>query len=603
VSPKDLHTLSPNQLLVVIDGSSYLFRAFYAPHLNKLTAPGGAPSGAIYGVLTMLQRLEKLLPIHQQGGINAGGQSISACFVMDEKGGSFRNQLYPEYKANRQAPPESLVAQIEPLKNIIRALGWPLLSKVGMEADDLIATLVAHAKAEGKYSVIVTGDKDLAQLVDDHCFILDTMKDEWLDAEGVARKFGVSPTQIIDYLTLIGDTSDNVPGVNKVGPKTAVKWLSEWGYLDAIVANAPTMSGAVGEHLREALSWLPLSKQLITLIHDVPLPEDFSPTFQPMQTQAVRDFYTQWGFKRLLADLDKTSPSLAPPAPSTDINTTVSNDSHTDLFGNALSPLPSHPATPADSLPRLDPSSFVCINHPRALTAWLDKARGASMLAIDTETTGLNPHLADLVGISLAYDGNNACYLPLGHLQPDRPQLTLAEVVEHLAPLLADPTQAKCGHNLRFDRILLARHGMHLGGELHDTALASFTLNPTDRHSLEAVAHRWLGLGGISFDTLIAQSTVKKNIAGVSIVATTIYTCEDAALTWRCAAHAKTLLTNQPRLSTVYALECQVSEVLFGMEKKWYSHRGANPQRLRHRARSTVPNLGESRPGLGRGAL
>lgn len=551
-----LKNIPPEKLFVVIDGSSYLFRAFYAPHLNALTATDGSPSGAIYGVLTMLKRLESLLPIHHQGGINAGGVSISACFVMDEKGGSFRNELYPEYKAQRGAPPDELISQIAPLKQIIRELGWSLLSQVGFEADDLIATLVAKAKAQGKISVIVTGDKDLAQLIDDQVYLLDTMKDEWLDREGVIKKFGVPPELIVDYLTLIGDASDNVPGVNKVGAKTAVKWLSEWGTLDNIMQHADQFSGVVGENLRQALPWLPTARRLITLLSDVALPEHFSPTFSPMNTVALSESYSRWGFKKMLTDITRLATINASNASSSSLAS-----SNTNLFGEHAAAI-----SPVHDLPRLATDHFICLNDEASLISWLSAINETTLLAIDTETTGLNPLQDDLVGISLCYDGVHAVYIPLAHVEADRPQLPLSQVAKHLAPIFANPNIPKCGHNLRFDRLVLSRVGLNLQGIKHDSALASFVLEGHEKHRLEEVAKRWIGLGGMSFETIVAQSRLKNNIAGAPIAEVTQYACEDAALTWRCIKHAEVLLSNFPKISDVYQLDIHVSDVLFDME-------------------------------------
>ncbi|MCJ7838133.1 MAG: DNA polymerase I, partial [Burkholderiales bacterium] len=391
--------------LLLVDGSSYLYRAFHA--LPDLRNARGEPTGAIYGVLNMLRRLASDYK-----------PDYLAC-VFDAKGKTFRDDWYAEYKANRPAMPEDLVRQIEPLHQAVAALGWPLLMIDGVEADDVIGTLARQAAEAGMRCVVSTGDKDLTQLVNENVTLINTMNNERLDEAGVEAKFGVPPRLILDYLTLVGDSVDNVPGVDKVGPKTAVKWLSKYGSLDEVVAHAQDIAGVVGENLRRALPWLPQAKKLLTVYCDVPLPvkpEDLLP--QPQAEAEVTDLFQRFGFKSWLKDA--AQPGTAPAAaPATE---------------------PAH--SPMEPVER----RYETILDERQVAEWLKVLDGAALVAFDTETTGLDPLTAQLVGMSFCAEPGRAGYLPLAHNYAGAPQqLGVARALDLLRPWLEDAARPKLG--------------------------------------------------------------------------------------------------------------------------------------------------------------
>jgi len=465
VNQNDIKALPPERLFVVIDGSSYLFRAFYSPNLKELTSPEGDPSGAIYGVLNMLTRLSNIFPI-----LNSQNKQCYSAIVFDAKGGSFRNQLYSEYKANRGEPPESLISQIEPLHKIITALGWKLLSIAGVEADDVIASLVKQAKINNISSVIVTGDKDFAQLVDQQVYLFDSMKNYWIDTQAVNKKFGVMPNQILDYLSLIGDSSDNVPGVDKVGPKTAVKWLSEYGNLANIIENSNEIGGVVGENLRATINKFPLIQQLIALKDDVDIKLEFKDlkVDQPDNNE-LNQWYSKFGFKKFLAELQ--SPSLEITQIKPDIQQNQSNDQ--SLIQSKLTTINQNHnkenqpiAEKIKELTQKHHYQFTTITNIEQLQSWLNQITPSSLVAIDTETTGLKIREHELVGISLAISAANAIYIPItyqNHANTATLQnLSINDVAKALAPILYNPQIKKCGHNIKFDRHFLAKYGLNL---------------------------------------------------------------------------------------------------------------------------------------------
>ncbi|MDR1850198.1 MAG: DNA polymerase I, partial [Zoogloeaceae bacterium] len=404
-------------LLLLVDGSSYLYRAFHA--LPDLKNREGFPTGALKGVLAMLRRLTD--------DFKAEYQAV----VFDAKGKTFRNDWYPDYKAHRPPMPEELARQIPPLHEAIRALGWPLLSVEGVEADDVIGTLTRMAEAGGLETLISTGDKDIAQLVTPRTRLINTMSNEMLDEAGVFAKFGVPPERIVDYLALVGDTSDNVPGVAKCGPKTAAKWLAEFGNLDAIIAHADSISGAVGEHLRAHLDFLPLGKKLVTLNQQVPdLPAIETLRRQPPDTETLREFYARYEFrawqKELAGEANETGRFRATPARP-----------------------PANPSASAETQAIVDDGShraaYETIQTEADLERWLQKIAAASWVALDTETTGLDPFAARLVGISLAVAPREACYIPLAHQGLDVFQLPLETTLARLKPWLESEKPQKIG--------------------------------------------------------------------------------------------------------------------------------------------------------------
>ena len=527
--------------LLLVDGSSYLYRAFHA--LPDLRTSTGEATGAIRGVLSMLRVLE------------ADYKSDFRAVVFDAKGKTFRDDWYPEYKAHRPSMPEDLVAQIEPLHQCIRAAGWPLLMIAGVEADDVIGTLSQQATRAGIDCVISTGDKDLAQLVNPHVTLVNTMSNEVLDEAGVKAKFGVPPERIVDYLALVGDTSDGVPGVSKVGPKTAIKWLDAYGSLDAIVAHAADIGGAVGENLRQHLDFLPLGVKLVTVACDVPLPlavTDLAP--QAADKEKLAELYTRLEFKGWLRDLKEGRTAAAGTAGG--------------------SPVPALP-TPAASV-EPDRSGYQCILDAALLQAWLARLDAAGLVSLDTETTGLDPMLARLVGISFAIaDGAglsakvHAAYLPLGHSYAGAPtQLPFAETLAELKPWLESARHAKLGQHLKYDRHVFANHGLRLAGIVEDTLLQSYVLESDKPHDLGSLAARHCGLSTISYDAVTGKGANRISFAQVEVARAAEYAAEDADVTLRVHQVLRPQLAAEPELESLYRdLELPVAEVLFRIER------------------------------------
>ncbi|HEX9194401.1 MAG TPA: 5'-3' exonuclease H3TH domain-containing protein, partial [Azonexus sp.] len=444
-----------------MDGSSYLYRAFHA--LPDLRNSAGEPTNAIKGVLSMLHKLRKDY-----------AADYIAC-VFDAKGKTFRDELYPAYKEHRPPMPDDLASQIEPLHEAIRAEGWPLVVIDGVEADDVIGTLVRHATQKGIRSVVSTGDKDMAQLVDDHVTLVNTMSAETLDVPGVSAKFGVPPERIIDYLTLVGDAVDNVPGVAKCGPKTAVKWLTEYGTLDDLVAHADEIKGVVGDNLRAARDWLPQARVLITIKTDVALPFDFEDlVLKPRDIETLRSLFERYQFRTWLRELDAAA-TASPEPPEQD-----SSGDHRTGYDTILSEA------------RLD--------------AWIAKLEAAPAFALDTETTSLDAMQAELVGMSFATAHGEAAYLPLAHHYAGAPaQLHRAAALAKLKPLLESPEPKIIGQHLKYDRHIFANYGITLGGVTDDTLLQSYVLEAHQSHELGNLAARHLGLATISYDDVTGK--------------------------------------------------------------------------------------------------
>ncbi|MCX7166037.1 MAG: DNA polymerase I [Rhodocyclales bacterium] len=524
--------------LLLVDGSSYLYRAFHA--LPDLRNAAGEPTGAIRGVLSMLRVLE------------TDYKSDFRAVVFDARGKTFRDDWYPAYKAHRPSMPEDLAAQVEPLHECIRAAGWPLLMIGGVEADDVIGTLSRQAAAAGIDCVISTGDKDLAQLVDQHVTLVNTMSNETLDPAGVKTKFGVPPERIVDYLALVGDTSDGVPGVSKVGPKTAVKWLDAYGSLDAIVAHANEIGGAVGENLRKHLDFLPLGVKLVTVVCDVPLPQavtDLAPLAP--DTAKLAELYARLEFKGWLRELSGEKP--APQARNQ----------------NAVLPAPTL-ETAAHVEP--DRSGYECIIEPSQLDAWLARLDTATLVSLDTETTGLDPMQARLVGISFAIaegDVVHAAYLPLGHCYAGAPmQLPFAETLARLKPWLESARHAKLGQHLKYDRHIFANHGVELRGIIEDTLLQSYVLESDKPHDLGSLAARHCGLKTISYDAVTGKGANRISFAQVEVARAAEYAAEDADVTLRVHQVLRPQLAAEPQLESLYRdLELPVAEVLFRIER------------------------------------
>jgi DNA polymerase-1 len=487
--------------LLLVDGSSYLYRAFHA--LPDLRNKEGAPTGALYGIINMLRRLRSDFPA-----------AYIAC-VFDAKGKTFRDDLYAEYKAQRASMPEDLARQVEPIHEAVRAMGWPLIMVEGVEADDVIGTLAVEAVKHGMKTVVSTGDKDLAQLVNDDVMLINTMSNERLDREGVLAKFGVPPERIVDYLTLIGDTVDNVPGVSKVGPKTAVKWLTQYGTLDGIVENAASIGGAVGENLRNALDWLPQAKVLITVKtdcdldgHMVSIPESL--LAQEQDPAKMIDLYARFGFKTWLREATAASAEevAATAAPA---------DAQTGLFDA--------PAAPAEQ-------RYETILTEADLDRWMVTIDAAALTSLDTETTSLVPLQAQLVGISLCCEPGVAAYIPVAHRYPDAPaQLSREFVLGKMQAWLEDSSKPKVGQNLKYDSHIFANHGIVLRGIAHDTMLQSYVFESHRSHDMDSLALRHLGRTTITFQEICGKGASQICFDQVGITRATEYAAEDADIT------------------------------------------------------------------------
>ena len=522
----------PPRPLLLVDGSSYLYRAFHA--LPDLRNGRGEATGAIYGVLAMLRRLA------------ADHKAAAKACVFDAKGRTFRDDLFPDYKAHRAPMPDDLAAQIAPLCEAVAALGWPVIAIEGVEADDVIATLARAAAKRGMHCVISTGDKDLAQLVDDRITLVNTMSNEKLDIEGVKRKFGVPPGLIVDYLTLIGDTVDNVPGVEKVGPKTAAKWIDQYGSLDGVVAHAAEIPGVAGENLRKALDWLPQARALLTVKDDVELPvtlEDLARDgYDP---DRLRELLARFGFRTWLKELDGGAP--AGPRPEQAHAASVAS------------------MAPAAQVARRNYSMIADESALRALIARLDEAE---LVGFDTETTGLEPMIARLVGMSFALE-RDAYYLPLAHEYPGAPEpFGVERALGLLRPWLENPARRKAGQNLKFDAHILANHGVDLRGIAHDTLLESYVYEVHERHDLDSLARRHLGWETISYDDVTGKGASRIPFSAVDVKRATEYAAEDAdcALAVHHVLHPR-LAADEKLLYVYQEIELPVLPVLLAMER------------------------------------
>jgi len=516
------------ETLLLVDGSSYLYRAFHA--LPDLRNRAGEPTGALYGVINMLRRLRREVPA-----------DYVAC-VFDAKGKTFRDALYPEYKAHRPAMPEELAAQIEPLHETVRALGWPLLMVDGVEADDVIGTLARQAEAQGLRTLISSGDKDLCQLVSPHIIVIDTMSNKTYDPAGVAEKFGVPPERVLDWLTLVGDAVDNVPGVDKVGPKTASKWLAEYGSLEALMARAGEIRGVVGDNLRRALDWLPRGRELLAVRTDVELPvgpRDLH--WRPEDRERLIALFTRYGFRSWLGEL--AAPPADHPSPTAEVE-------GGETAGRGL-------------------RRYETLLDEEALSRWLAKIESAELTCLDTETTSLDPMRARLVGMSFSVASGEAAYLPLAHRYAGAPgQLPLDAVLARLKPWLEDPARPKVGQNLKYDWHVLMNHGVVLAGIAHDTLLQSYVLEAHERHDMDSLAERHLHETTVKYEEVCGKGAGQIGFDQVDLARATEYAAEDADITLRLHRTLHPRVQAEPGLDFVYArIEMPLLPVLARMER------------------------------------
>jgi DNA polymerase-1 len=519
--------------LVLVDGSSYLYRAFHA--LPDLRNRQGEPTGAVYGVINMLRRLQK------------DTQADYFACIFDAKGKTFRDDAYPQYKATRTPMPDELGAQIGPLKEAIGALGWPLLEIPGVEADDVIGTLAKEAERDGLKVVVSTGDKDMAQLVNPRVTLVNTMSNETLDEAGVQKKFGVAPERFVDYLTLIGDSIDNVPGVDKVGPKTAVKWLTQYGTLEGVMAHAQEISGMAGENLRKVRDWLPQARGLLTIKCDVPLP--VKPTelaLKPRDTARLATLFDRFEFKTWRRELD---------APATE-----------EGAADAAATAPAAPAAPMQTTERCD---YEMVLTEEQLNAWALRLEGAELAALDTETTSLDQVRARLVGLSFSVGEACAAYVPVGHRYAGAPeQLSLERVLNRLKPWLEDPKHAKVGQNLKYDMHILENHGIRLAGVQHDTLLQSYVLESHKSHDMDNLAERHLGLKTITYDEVTGKGASRISFEQVAVERACAYAAEDADVTLRLHRALYPQVERDANLCAIYRdIEMPVTSVLHAMER------------------------------------
>ncbi len=525
--------------LLLVDGSSYLYRAFHAmPDLRAVPGDPASPAtGAIRGMINMMQKLRK--------DVRA---DYAAC-VFDAKGPTFRDAIYPAYKAQRAPMPDDLRSQIEPIHELIRLMGWKVLDVPGVEADDVIGTLASLAAAQGVEVTVSSGDKDLSQLVNSHITIIDTMNDKRRDVAGVQAEFGVPPERMVDFQALVGDAVDNVPGVPKVGPKTAAKWLQEYGTLDALIERAQEIKGVAGENLRASLNWLPTGRELLSIKTDCDLsghvqglPDLADLHLAEQQGPALLDFYERYGFKTLARSMQGQAPAAmedaAPPTSG-------------ELF----------------SRPALDLQYETVLSWP-ALEALVERLQAAPLVALDTETDSLVEMRARIVGLSFSLGPGQAAYLPLAHDYPGAPdQLPLERVLERLRPWLEDAGRAKLGQHIKYDRHVFANHGIEVRGYRHDTMLQSYVLEAHKPHGLSSLAERHVGRRGISYEDLCGKGANQIKFGQVEIAKAAEYSCEDADQCFDVHRVLWPQIEADAQLRFIYELEIASSEALFHIER------------------------------------
>jgi len=540
--------MSESKTLLLVDGSSYLYRAFHAmPDLRAVPGdPSSAATGAIRGMINMMQALRKEVPTQ-----------LAAC-VFDAKGPTFRDEMYPAYKANRSPMPDDLRSQIEPIHAMVRMLGWTVLDVPGVEADDVIATLAVTAAQQGVTVVVSSGDKDLSQLVNEHITIMDTMNGKKRDVAGVTAEFGVPPHLMIDYQTLVGDTVDNVPGVQKVGPKTAAKWLMEYGSLDNLLQNASAIKGVAGENLRQAVEWLPTGRQLVTMKTDCDL-SAYVPGLPALDAlhlgepdkPALKTFYETYGFKGLARAISEGGDV------STSAETKPKFEPNPGLFDE-----------PEPSVSTVTDKHYDCVLDWPLFDTWLAKLHTAELVAFDTETTSLDAMRAEIVGLSFSVKPGEACYIPLAHSYGDAPtQLPMNEVLAKLKPWFENPAIMKLGQHIKYDRHVMANHGIEVKGYAHDTLLQSYVLEVHKPHGLASLAERHVGRKGLNYEDLCGKGAHQIPFSQVDVARATEYSCEDSDMTLDVHHVLWPRLQADDKLRFIYQLEIDSSEALYRIER------------------------------------
>lgn len=547
--------------LLLVDGSSYLYRAFHA--MPDLRNGAGEPTGAIYGMVNMMRRARSELKADH-----------IAC-VFDAKGKTFRDEMYPEYKAHRSPMPEDLVKQIEPIHAMVKALGWPVLMVSGVEADDVIGTLACQATQAGWETIISTGDKDLAQLVNSSVTLINTMTNEKLDIDGVKEKFGVPPELIVDYLSIIGDAVDNVPGVPKAGPKTANKWLAEFGNLDNLIANADQVKGVVGENLRATLAWLPQARQLITVKTDC----DLSPHLpglddlhaKPEDAPLLRELFERYAFKTWLRDVEKqleTRENKAEEAIVDLAGTPISDASEAEKKTRVIASSPTKDLSQeAKDLQDAIERRYECVVDEPGLDLWLKKIESSALTAVDTETTSLDALAAELVGISLSVSPGEACYIPVAHRNGEA-QLDRDLVLSRMKSWLESDSHLKVGQNLKYDAHIFANYGITLKGVAFDTLLESYVLESHMPHNMDNLAERHLGMKTIRYEDVCGKGVHQIGFDQVDLKIATDYAAEDADITLRLHLELWPQIQESPGLLYIYEkVEMPAMRVLGIMER------------------------------------
>jgi len=553
--------MSNSKTLVLVDGSSYLYRAYHAmPDLRARPGDPTSPAtGAIRGMINMLHSLKREVPA-----------DYAVC-IFDASGPTFRDAIYPEYKAHRSPMPDDLRAQIEPIHALVRLLGWPVLAIDGVEADDVIGTLAQVASRQGVRVVVSSGDKDLSQLVDEHITIIDTMNGKVRDVAGVTAEFGVPPALMVDYQTLVGDTVDNVPGVPKVGPKTAAKWLNEYGSLDALMARADEIKGVAGQNLRDSRDWLPTGRKLVTIKtdcdlveHVVGLPSLDGLAWRAPEDRALHDFYIEYGFRGLAMALESRAEAAAAEAAPKAKGKSSKRADQDDMFEQQESAEASEEAAAAQQRS----VDYDVILTWASFEAWLAKIEAAALTALDTETTSLDELQAKIVGISFSVEPGTGAYIPLCHEGMDVPaQLPFDEVLARLKPWLENPERPKLGQNIKYDRHVFANHGIDVRGYAHDTMLQSYVLEVHRPHGLSSLALRHTGRTGTTYEDLCGKGAHQIPFAQVPVDKAAAYSCEDSDQTLDVHRVLWPQLEKEPGLRAVYDLELQTSEALFRIER------------------------------------